>query len=93
MAAHLLQVAYYPALLNTRSEMLKNAGYRVTSVLGNEEAMALPASVIAAAAEYVPVQRIIPCTNCGMAPMPRDIAAGKLAALARGAALARRKFG
>ena len=51
------------------------------------------ASVIAAAAEYVPVQRIIPCTNCGMAPMPRDIAAGKLAALARGAALARRKFG
>ena len=49
MATHVLQVAYYPALLNTRSEMLKNAGYRVTSVLGNEEAMALPASVIAAA--------------------------------------------
>src|SRR5437763_9082413 len=35
------------------------------------------ASVIAAAAEYVPVQRIIPCTNCGMAPMHRDIAAGR----------------
>ena len=51
------------------------------------------ASVIAAAAEFVPVQRIIPCTNCGMAPMRRDIAAAKLAALARGAALARRKFG
>src|SRR5215472_9121735 len=51
------------------------------------------AAVIAAAAEYVPVHRIIPCTNCGMAPMRRDIAAGKLAALARGAALARRKFG
>jgi 5-methyltetrahydropteroyltriglutamate--homocysteine methyltransferase len=50
------------------------------------------AAVIAAAAEYVPVHRIIPCTNCGMAPMRRDIAAGKLAALARGAALARSKF-
>src|SRR5215470_10930225 len=50
------------------------------------------AGVIAAAAQYVPVQRIIPCTNCGMAPMRRDIAAGKLAALARGAALARQKF-
>jgi 5-methyltetrahydropteroyltriglutamate--homocysteine methyltransferase len=50
-------------------------------------------AVIAAAAEYVPAQRIVPCTNCGMAPMRRDIAAAKLEALARGAALARRKFG
>ncbi len=49
MAAHVLQVAYYPALLKTRSEMLKNAGYQVTSVLGNDKAMALPGSVIAAA--------------------------------------------
>jgi 5-methyltetrahydropteroyltriglutamate--homocysteine methyltransferase len=49
--------------------------------------------VIAAAAEYVPAQRIIPCTNCGMAPMRRDIAVAKLQALARGTALARRKFG
>jgi 5-methyltetrahydropteroyltriglutamate--homocysteine methyltransferase len=51
------------------------------------------AEVIAAATEYVPPHRIVPCTNCGMAPMRRDIAAAKLAALARGAALARRKFG
>src|ERR1700756_502799 len=51
------------------------------------------AEVIAAATEYVPPHRIVPCTNCGMAPMRRDIAAVKLAALARGAALARRKFG
>jgi 5-methyltetrahydropteroyltriglutamate--homocysteine methyltransferase len=50
------------------------------------------AEVIASAAQYVPTHRIIPCTNCGMAPMRRDIAAAKLAALARGAALARRKF-
>jgi 5-methyltetrahydropteroyltriglutamate--homocysteine methyltransferase len=51
------------------------------------------AAVIVVAADYVPIERIIPCTNCGMAPMRRDIAAAKLAALARGAALARRKFG
>jgi 5-methyltetrahydropteroyltriglutamate--homocysteine methyltransferase len=51
------------------------------------------AGVIAAAAEFVPPHRIIPCTNCGMAPMRRDIATAKLQALGRGAALARRKFG
>ena len=51
------------------------------------------AGVIAAAAEFVQPHRIIPCTNCGMAPMRRDIAAAKLQALARGAALARRNFG
>jgi 5-methyltetrahydropteroyltriglutamate--homocysteine methyltransferase len=48
--------------------------------------------VIGQAADYVPKERIIACTNCGMAPMPRDIAEKKLAALARGAALARKKF-
>jgi 5-methyltetrahydropteroyltriglutamate--homocysteine methyltransferase len=51
------------------------------------------AAVIVAAADYVPAQRIIPCTNCGMAPMRRDIAAAKLAALASGADLARGKLG
>jgi 5-methyltetrahydropteroyltriglutamate--homocysteine methyltransferase len=50
------------------------------------------AAVIAKAAEYVPVQKIIACTNCGMAPMRREIAAMKLDALARGAALARENF-
>ncbi len=50
------------------------------------------AAVILQAVEYVPKEKIIACTNCGMAPMRRDIAAAKLAALARGAALAREKF-
>jgi 5-methyltetrahydropteroyltriglutamate--homocysteine methyltransferase len=35
-------------------------------------------------------ERIYPCTNCGMAPLPRAVAAGKLQALAAGAALARK---
>ena len=43
--------------------------------------------------QYVPKQRIYACTNCGMAPMRRDIAEGKLVALAAGAALARQRFG
>jgi 5-methyltetrahydropteroyltriglutamate--homocysteine methyltransferase len=51
------------------------------------------AAVIAKAAEFVPAENIIVGTNCGMAPMRREIAAMKLDALARGAALARKNFG
>jgi 5-methyltetrahydropteroyltriglutamate--homocysteine methyltransferase len=50
------------------------------------------AGVIANAANYIPAQKIIACTNCGMAPMRREIAALKLEALGRGATLARKKF-
>jgi hypothetical protein len=41
----------------------------------------------------VPKNRLIACTNCGMAPMNRELALAKLQALAAGAALARKKFG
>ncbi len=47
------------------------------------------AATIRTAARHVAPERIFPCTNCGMAPMARDVALGKLAALAKGAALAR----
>jgi len=50
------------------------------------------AAVITEAAKYVAREKIIPCTNCGMAPMRRDIANAKLKALGDGAKLARRKF-
>jgi 5-methyltetrahydropteroyltriglutamate--homocysteine methyltransferase len=50
------------------------------------------AGVIAEATKYVPKERIVACTNCGMAPMARDIAAAKLMALGKGAALARQNF-
>jgi len=49
MAAHILQVAYYPILQETRTLMLKSAGYQVTSVLGNDNAIGLDGAVIAAA--------------------------------------------
>ena len=51
------------------------------------------AAVIQKALKYVPANRLFPCTNCGMAPMDRDIAIAKLQALGAGAALARRKLG
>ena len=40
-----------------------------------------------------PDPKIAPCTNCGMAPMHRDIALAKLRALGMGAALARERHG
>ncbi len=51
------------------------------------------AAVIGEAMKYVPREKVTASTNCGMAPMRRDIAYGKLAALAQGAALARKRFG
>jgi 5-methyltetrahydropteroyltriglutamate--homocysteine methyltransferase len=51
------------------------------------------AAVIGEALRFVPRERIIPCTNCGMAPMHRDIAVAKLMALGAGAELARQRFG
>jgi 5-methyltetrahydropteroyltriglutamate--homocysteine methyltransferase len=50
------------------------------------------ASVIGKALQFVPKQHLFPCTNCGMAPMDRDIALAKLKALAAGTALARKKL-
>src|SRR5437868_1295306 len=51
------------------------------------------AAVIGEAMRYVAKDMILPSTNCGMAPMRRDIANAKLAALGAGAALARKKYG
>ena len=51
------------------------------------------AATIGEAVRFVPEERIIASTNCGMAPMRREVALAKLAALAQGAALARRKVG
>jgi 5-methyltetrahydropteroyltriglutamate--homocysteine methyltransferase len=50
------------------------------------------ADVAERAAQHVPKARIQLCTNCGMAPMRRDIAYAKLKALAEGAALARARL-
>jgi 5-methyltetrahydropteroyltriglutamate--homocysteine methyltransferase len=51
------------------------------------------AAVIGEAMKYVAKEKIIASTNCGMAPMRRDIAVAKLRALGAGAELARKRFG
>jgi 5-methyltetrahydropteroyltriglutamate--homocysteine methyltransferase len=51
------------------------------------------AQVIGEVMKFVPKQKIVACTNCGMAPMRRDIADAKLMALGHGVALARKKYG
>ena len=51
------------------------------------------AQVIGEVMKFVPKERIVACTNCGMAPMRRDIAEAKLMTLGAGAALARKQFG
>jgi 5-methyltetrahydropteroyltriglutamate--homocysteine methyltransferase len=47
------------------------------------------AAVIRTALQYVDAERLYPCTNCGMAPIPHAIALGKLNSLAAGAAIVR----
>ena len=50
------------------------------------------ADTIGRALQFVPKHRLIACTNCGLAPMSRDVATKKLQALAAGAALARKRY-
>jgi len=50
-------------------------------------------ATIEAVAKFVPKSNIVATTNCGMAPMRRDIAEAKLAALGAGAKLARQRLG
>ena len=51
------------------------------------------AQVIGEVMKFVPKDKIVACTNCGMAPMRRDIAEAKLMALGQGVVLARKKYG
>jgi 5-methyltetrahydropteroyltriglutamate--homocysteine methyltransferase len=61
-----------------------------------DDAVEMPeevAATIASALPFVPAERLFPCTNCGMAPMARNVAVAKLRALSAGAALARQRLG
>lgn len=50
------------------------------------------ANTLREALKYVDADKLYPCTNCGMAPLPRDIARGKLSALSAGAAIVRNEL-
>ena len=51
------------------------------------------ADTIGTALQFVPKQHLYPCSNCGLAPMDREVALKKLQALAQGAELARKRYG
>ena len=51
------------------------------------------AATIGQALRFVPRERLIACTNCGLAPMSRAVAEAKLHALGAGAELARQRYG
>ena len=50
------------------------------------------AKTLREALKYVDADKLYPCTNCGMAPLPRNIANGKLNALSKGAELVRNEL-
>jgi 5-methyltetrahydropteroyltriglutamate--homocysteine methyltransferase len=50
------------------------------------------AETIGRALQFVSKEHLFPCTNCGLAPMSRDVAWKKLQALAKGAELARQRI-
>ena len=51
------------------------------------------ARTIRAALKFVAPGKLYPCTNCGMVPLPRAVALGKMQALAAGARIVRRELG
>ena len=50
------------------------------------------ARTIGEAMKFVPKGRLFPCTNCGLAPMDREVAVRKLEALGAGTKLARDRY-
>ncbi|MFR0637256.1 methionine synthase [Arthrobacter sp. LS16] len=50
------------------------------------------AETLRKALAYVDADKLIPSTNCGMAPFPRDVALAKLSALSAGAAVLREEL-
>ncbi len=50
------------------------------------------ADTLRKALQFVDANNLYPCTNCGMAPLPRAVAQGKLRALSAGADIVRREL-
>jgi 5-methyltetrahydropteroyltriglutamate--homocysteine methyltransferase len=72
--------------------LLKNKGLMVGVVAVTRDRVESPdqvAATIRAAMAYVDTERLYPCTNCGMAPIPYDVALAKIHSLTAGANLVR----
>ncbi|WP_310014777.1 methionine synthase [Brucella pseudogrignonensis] len=50
------------------------------------------ANTLRKALQFVNADKLYPCTNCGMAPLPRHVAQGKLRALSAGAEIIRKEL-
>jgi 5-methyltetrahydropteroyltriglutamate--homocysteine methyltransferase len=50
------------------------------------------ADTLRKALQFVDADKLYPCTNCGMTPLPREVAQGKLQALSAGAAIVRQEI-
>ena len=50
------------------------------------------AATLRKALQFVDADKLCPCTNCGMAPLPRQVALGKLKALSAGAEIVRKEL-
>ncbi|MEW7000402.1 hypothetical protein M5585_07665 [Serratia ureilytica] len=50
------------------------------------------AATLRKALQFVDADKLYPSTNCGMAPLPRQVASGKLNALSAGAEIVRREL-
>jgi len=75
--------------------LLKDKGLMVGAVAVTPDKVETPeqvATTIRSALQHVDAERLFPCTNCGMVPIPYDTALGKLKSLAAGAAIVRNKL-
>ena len=72
--------------------MLKGKDVLVGAIDVANDAIETPeqvAATIREAMKHVAPEKLFPCTNCGMVPLSREVARGKMVALAAGAALVR----
>jgi len=75
--------------------LLKDKGLMVGAVAVTRDRVESPdqvAATIRAAMAYVDPERLYPSTNCGMAPIPYDIALAKIQSLTAGAELVRQSL-
>ena len=73
--------------------LLKDKGLMVGAVAVTRDSMESPekvAATIRAALAFVDAERLYPCTNCGMAPIPYNVALAKIQNLAAGANMVRK---
>ena len=76
------------ALLKDK-EVMVGAIDVATNVIETPEQVA---ATLREAMNHVDAERIFPCTNCGMAPLPRAVAEGKLASLGAGVEIMRKEL-